>query len=150
MPQAKRTINTFDASSTLSSAEVLKQHKKRKATDRALPASLLSHDEGLVKLQKEYDKLLELEKTLDSTYMRKKAELIEEGTSSRRTTHKYLRVHISNECNSQEWQEQPGDQESEAPDFESGKGVPSWTVKIEGQLRDVRNFHNREGVHGIH
>lgn len=147
--QAKRTLNTLDVSAALSSAEILKQHKKRKATDRTLPASLVSHDEGLAKLQKEYEKLLELEKTLDTTYTRKKAEFLEEGSSARHTTHRNLRVRISNHCTSQEWQAPLADSESERPDFETGKGIPSWTVKIEGILQQVCAILSETSLHNV-
>lgn len=129
-----------DLSQALSSAEVLRQHKRKRPTDRSLPS--LSYDEKLENLKKEYEKLVEMEKSLDATCTRKKAELMDESTAMKKTTWKNLRVRVSNTCQSQEWQE--GSDEagsSHRPDFESGKGIPSWTVNIEGKLVDV-SFQN--------
>jgi hypothetical protein len=134
----KNVLSTRDLSQAHSSAEILRQHKRRKPTDRSLPS--LAHDEQLENLKKEYEKLIEMERTLDATCTRKKAELLDEGTSLKKTTWKNLRVRISNTCASQEWQEEPMDGEagsSRVPDFDSGKGIPNWTVNIEGKLVDV-------------
>lgn len=152
--QAKRQLPSTEINNMMSSSQILQAHKRRRPTDRSLPATLLSHDQGLMKLHTEYERLLEVERTLDSTYTRKKAELLEEGMSLKRTTHKNLRVRISNECAYQAWQQEGSDAQSgsgsgedpsssapsvaaQQPDFDSGKGVPSWTVKIEGKLVDV-------------
>lgn len=115
-------------------------HRKRKPTDRALPA--LTHDDGLDKLKQQYERLLELEKSLDVTYTRKRAELVDDSTNAKRTVWKRLRVRMSTDCADQEWQQSPSDgnaaDENDKPDFETGKGIPSWTMRIQGQLLDVR------------
>lgn len=134
---AKRPVDTRELSQALSSAEVLRQHKRKKPTDRSLPS--LAYDEQLESLKKEYEKLVELEKTLDATCTRKKAEMLDESSSMKKTTWKSLRVRISNECSNQEWQEASNEAGSSTskPNFDTGKGIPNWTVKIEGKLVDV-------------
>lgn len=141
----KRAISLAEVHNTQTSNEIFQQYKKQRPTDRALPTALLSHDAGLVALSDEYEKLLEYEKNLDSLYARKKVELMEDSVALKRTVHKRLRVRISNTCSDQDWQrptqadkEQGTDQaQADRPDFDSGKGIPSWTVKIEGKLLDV-------------
>lgn len=123
-------------SQALTSGEVLRQHKRKRPTDRSLPS--LKHDDKLESLKKEYEKLVEMEKSLDATCTRKKAELVDEGSSTKKTTWKKLRVRISNTCSHQEWQEASDEAgSSQRPDFESGRGIPSWTVTIEGKLVDL-------------
>lgn len=132
----KQSYTQRDLSQALTSAEVLRQHKRKRPTDRSLPS--LSYDEKLESLKKEYEKLVEMEKSLDATCTRKKAELMDEGSSLKKTTWKNLRVRISNTCSHQEWQEASNEAgSSQRPDFESGRGIPSWTVTIEGKLVDV-------------
>lgn len=132
----KQTNAPRDLSQALTSAEVLRQHKRRRPTDRSLPS--LSYDEKLESLKKEYEKLVEMEKSLDATCTRKKAEIMDEGSSTKKTTWKTLRVRLSNTCSSQEWQEASDEAgSSQRPDFENGRGIPSWTVTIEGKLIDV-------------
>ena len=149
----KRSIGAVDTSIALNANEVMRQHKRRKPTDKTLPS--LSHDEGLDKLKKEYERLLELERTLDVTYTRKKAELQDDLASVRKTVWKRLRIRIHNECADQEWQreestkEPPVDGETannDKPDVETGKGVPSWTVHIEGAILDVSQVITEEGT----
>lgn len=133
---AKQSTGVRDLSQALSSAEVLRHHKRKKPTDRSLPS--LSYSQKLDSLKKEYEKLVEMEKTLDATCTRKKAELMDESTTVKRTTWKNLRIRLSNTCASQEWQEASDEAgSSQRPDFETGKGIPSWTVNIEGKLMDV-------------
>jgi len=145
----KRQVTATEIHNTQPGAEIFRQYKKHKPTDRALPTTLLAHDAGLVELSQEYEKLLDYEKNLDSLYARKKVELMEDSGAMKRTAHKRLRVRISNTCSDQDWQEgqettgkaEEGEdgveQKTERPDFETGKGVPSWTVRIEAKLLDL-------------
>ena len=163
---AKRSIDRVDMSAALSTADVLKQHKRRKLTDRALPRSLLASKDvaaapggaDLAALVSEYDRLLDLEKSLDLTLTRRKAELADDTSSGKRTVHRLLRVRLTSECRDQPWQKEQERQakeasngtgeaqeqqqeEDEQPDFESGRGIPSWTCKIEGKLLEVSGRH---------
>jgi len=147
----KRTVGGNEIANTQSSDNIFKQHKRRKPTDRSLPAALLAHDKGLLDLSKEYEKLLEYEKNLDSVYARKRLEMSEDNQALKRTVWKRLRVRVSNTCENQSWQQRQEEgeaqKEDDKPDFDSGKGVPSWTVKVEGKLLDVSVFRPSDFVH---
>jgi len=125
-----------------------KPPKKRKLMDRALPTSILSDPTFSVDSQM-YQDLLEMEKKLDWTMMRKKAE-VQDGLGRTPTTTRTLRVFLSHTVSGQTWQS--GDAStsaaaagsSEAPNFETGQGIPAWQLKIEGRLLELPNQRSRD------
>lgn len=56
-------------------------------------------------------------------------------------TTRTLRIFLSHTVSDQAWQN-AGQAASDAPNFETGQGIPSWTFKIEGRLLDVRLSEN--------
>ncbi|TDL14860.1 SWI/SNF complex protein [Rickenella mellea] len=101
--------------------EAPKAAKKRKLTDKTLPASVLQSSE--FPDSKMYQDLLEMERKLDWTMMRKK-------------TTRTLRIFLSHTVSDQAWQTE-GLAPPEAHDFDTGKGIPSWAFKFEGRLLEV-------------
>jgi SWI/SNF-related matrix-associated actin-dependent regulator of chromatin subfamily D len=47
-----------------------------------------------------------------------------------------LRVYITQTAKNQPWQSTPegADEEEDSVDFDTGKGIPTWELKIEGKL----------------
>jgi SWI/SNF-related matrix-associated actin-dependent regulator of chromatin subfamily D len=102
-----------------------------------------------------YQDLLEMEKKLDWTIMRKKAEVqdalgrtasvsanylppwaCQTGHSSQAT--RTLRLFLSHTVSGQTWQsETAASGTADPPNFETGQGVPAWQLKIEGRLLEV-------------
>ena len=138
--------------------------RKRKLNDRSLPASILS-DPQLSVDSKMYQDLLEMEKKLDWTIMRKKAEVQDAlgRTASVRTTFilfdhvrealsqitRTLRLFLSHTVSGQAWQSgetsTPGT--ADPPNFETGQGIPAWQLKVEGRLLEVSLLNYRCLVH---
>ncbi|RUS30536.1 hypothetical protein BC938DRAFT_479279 [Jimgerdemannia flammicorona] len=81
-----------------------------------------------------YNELVEFEKRLDATIMRKRLD-IQEAMGKPVKTKRTLRVFLSNMASDQPSQLQ-SDADEDNVDLGSG-GAPSWTLKIEGRLLDV-------------
>ena len=102
-----------------------------------------------------YQDLQEMEKKLDWTIMRKKAEVqdalgrtasvsidlmsslaMSDGYSAQTT--RTLRLFLSHTSSGQAWQlETPPSGTADAPNFETGQGIPAWQLKIEGRMLEV-------------
>ncbi|KAF9988848.1 SWI SNF, matrix associated, actin dependent regulator of chromatin, sub d, member 1 [Mortierella antarctica] len=89
--------------------------------------------EAIVPESKVYTELLEFEKKLDATIMRKRLDL-QETLSKPVKTKRTLRVFISNLSHDQDTPESDDDE----PRLDSGP-TPSWTLKVEGRLVDEVN-----------
>ncbi|KAI0270603.1 SWI/SNF complex subunit [Gloeopeniophorella convolvens] len=113
--------------------------KKRKLNDRSLPTSVLSDPQMAVDSQM-YQDLLEMEKKLDWTIMRKKAE-VQDALGRTASTTRTLRLFLSHTASGQPWQtgEASTSGTAEAPNFETGQGIPAWQLKIEGRLLELAN-----------
>lgn len=133
-------------------------HRKRKPTDRSLPTfkpsatsaitlppQIEATNSTLASLSSSYLELQKLERKLDWTVARKRVEMAESvgvtgaGTAVPARTRRKLKVRISNECSDQLWQQ--GEEEAVTKnevDFVTGEGVPSWVLRVEGQLMGVR------------
>lgn len=115
-----------------SEVETLTKHiKKKRPTDKNMPPTI----ESFVPESKLYKELVEFEKKLDATIMRKRLDIQEalgKPTKLRRT----LRLFISNTAT------QPSftNEEDTVNTFDLNAGnVPSWTLKIEGKLLQSNN-----------
>ncbi|CAE6479717.1 unnamed protein product [Rhizoctonia solani] len=105
--------------------------KRRKLASRALPHAVIQEfrEAGITDADL-YEQLVEREKKLDWITQRKRIELqdgLQKVIKARRT----LRVFVSHATSNQAWQaaENPA-----PPNFETGEGVPSWTLRIQGRL----------------
>ncbi|KAL0143418.1 hypothetical protein V8B55DRAFT_1477373 [Mucor lusitanicus] len=110
-----------------SEADTLTKHiKKKRPTDKNMPPKI----ESFVPESKLYTDLVEFEKKLDATIMRKRLD-IQEALGKPTKVHRTLRLFISNTAS-----DQSSTMEDEnAFDLNNGN-VPSWTLKIEGRLLD--------------
>lgn len=119
--------------------------RRNKVMDKSLPPSLSNQYEDY----KLYEELSNAERKLDWTVSRKRAELQDALSRSHtvggnmhskanslrfRQAHKVLRVFVSHRCSGQSWQTNQNDPESQTIDFQSGEGIPSWTLKVEGRV----------------
>jgi hypothetical protein len=50
-------------------------------------------------------------------------------------TRRTLRVFLSHSVTNQPWQTQAA---TGTPDFETGQGIPSWSLRVDGRILDVR------------
>ncbi|KAK7031327.1 SWI/SNF and RSC complexes subunit ssr3 [Favolaschia claudopus] len=107
-----------------------KTAKKRKLTDKSLPNAILQNPDFAQDSQM-YQDLLGMERKLDWTMMRKKAE-IQDALGRTPTTTRTLRLFMSHTVSGQSWQTTPDLNDS--PNFETGEGIPAWQLKIEGRL----------------
>ena len=102
-----------------------------------------------------YKDLQEMEKKLDWTIMRKKAEVqdalgrtasvsinpmsslaMSEGYPAQTT--RTLRLFVSHTSSGQAWQSEiPSSGTADTPNFETGQGIPAWQLKIEGRMLEV-------------
>ncbi|KAH9170731.1 SWI/SNF complex subunit [Lactarius sanguifluus] len=118
--------------------------KKRKLNDRSLPASILS-DPQLSVDSKMYQDLLEMEKKLDWTIVRKKAE-VQDALGRTASVTRTLRLFLSHTVSGQAWQSgetsTPGT--ADPPNFETGQGIPAWQLKVEGRLLELPNQRARD------
>ncbi|KAH8120390.1 SWI/SNF complex protein [Phellopilus nigrolimitatus] len=110
--------------------EAPKAAKKRKFTDKSLPSSIL-HSADFTD-SKFYQELLDVERKLDWTISRKRAE-IQDALGKPSQTTRTLRIFLSHTVSDQPWQT-AGQPAGEAPNFETGQGIPSWALKVEGRL----------------
>ncbi|KAF8153953.1 SWI/SNF complex protein [Crassisporium funariophilum] len=83
-----------------------------------------------------YQDLLEMERKLDWTMMRKKVE-VQDALARTPTTIRTLRIFLSHTVSGQLWQS-AGDVPPVA-NFETGEGIPAWAFRIEGRLLEVPN-----------
>jgi len=112
--------------------------KKRKLNDRNLPPSVLS-DPQLSVDSRMYQDLLDMEKKLDWTIMRKKAE-VQDALGRTASTTRTLRLFLSHTVSGQAWQsEASASGAADPPNFETGQGIPAWQLKIEGRLLEPPN-----------
>lgn len=102
-----------------------------------------------------YQELQDMEKKLDWTIMRKKAEVQDalgrtasvsvNASSAWAMSNNYppqttrtLRLFVSHTSSGQSWQsETPASGTADPPNFETGQGIPAWQLKIEGRLLEV-------------
>ena len=107
-----------------------------------------------------YQSLLEMEKKLDWTMTRKRVEVqdalarnptvcpahvssfIIHSCSLPQTT-RTLRVFVSHTVFGQPWQVGEADGEGDAVNFETGQGIPAWSLKVEGRLLEVCSASRR-------
>ncbi|KAF8930833.1 SWI SNF, matrix associated, actin dependent regulator of chromatin, sub d, member 1 [Haplosporangium gracile] len=103
--------------------------KRKRPNDNQISSKI----EAIVSESKLYTELLEFEKKLDATIMRKRLDL-QETLNKPVKTKRTLRIFISNLSHDQETPESDEDE----PRLDSGP-TPSWTLKIEGRLVDEAN-----------
>ncbi|THV05288.1 SWI/SNF complex 60 kDa subunit [Dendrothele bispora CBS 962.96] len=113
--------------------EGFKSTKRRKLTDKALPNVILQNPE-FAEDSKMYQSLLDMERKLDWTMTRKRAE-IQDALSRNPTTTRTLRLFLSHTVSGQSWQTEG----TEGHNFETGEGIPGWEFKIEGRLLELPN-----------
>ncbi|KAI9312572.1 SWI/SNF and RSC complex subunit Ssr3 [Dichotomocladium elegans] len=114
----------------LSEADALTKHnKKKRPTDRNLPPKI----EAFVPECKLYAELVDFEKKLDATIMRKRLD-IQEALGKPTKIKRTLRVYVSN-TSAHQTSSQQGTNDDSAFDM-TGNNTPSWTLKIEGRLLD--------------
>ncbi|KAF8494374.1 SWI/SNF complex subunit [Russula emetica] len=112
--------------------------KKRKPNDRSLPTSIL-YDPQLSADSRMYQDLQDMEKKLDWTIMRKKAE-VQDALGRTASTTRTLRLFLSHTSSGQAWQsETSASGTADQPNFETGQGIPAWQLKIEGRLLEPPN-----------
>ncbi|KAA1466812.1 SWI/SNF complex subunit [Dentipellis sp. KUC8613] len=119
-----------------------KPMKKRKLIDRTIPNSILS-DPAFALDSQMYQDLLDMEKKLDWTTMRKKAE-VQEALGRSATTGRTLRIFVSHTVSGQLWQSSTDTPSTETPNPETGQGIPAWQLKIEGRLLELPNLRSRD------
>ncbi|KAI8890395.1 SWI/SNF and RSC complex subunit Ssr3 [Backusella circina FSU 941] len=116
-----------------SEADTLAKHiKKKRPTDKNMPPKI----EAFVPESKLYSDLIEFEKKLDATIMRKRLDIQEalgKPTKVRRT----LRIFISNTASHQSAMQE----DENAFDLNDGN-TPHWTLKIHGKLLESENEKN--------
>ncbi|KAJ6518597.1 SWI/SNF complex 60 kDa subunit [Mycena sanguinolenta] len=112
-----------------------KAAKKRKLTDKSLPNAILQNPDFAQDSQM-YQDLLGMERKLDWTMMRKKAE-IQDALVRTPTTTRTLRLFMSHTVSGQSWQ--TASDLNDAPNFETGEGMPAWQLKIEARLLELSN-----------
>ncbi|KAF9083698.1 SWI SNF, matrix associated, actin dependent regulator of chromatin, sub d, member 1 [Mortierella sp. AD031] len=111
--------------------------KRKRPNDNQISSKI----EAIVPESKLYTELLEFEKKLDATIMRKRLDL-QETLNKPVKTKRTLRIFISNLSHDQETPESDEDE----PRLDSGP-TPSWTLKVEGRLVDEANasaYKNRQ------
>ncbi|KAG0260111.1 SWI SNF, matrix associated, actin dependent regulator of chromatin, sub d, member 1 [Mortierella polycephala] len=111
--------------------------KRKRPNDNQISSKI----EAIVPESKLYTELLEFEKKLDATIMRKRLDL-QETLNKPVKTKRTLRIFISNLSHDQDTPESDEDE----PRLDSGP-TPSWTLKVEGRLVDEVNasaYKNRQ------
>ncbi|CAE6486344.1 unnamed protein product [Rhizoctonia solani] len=105
--------------------------KRRKLVARALPDAVIQEfrENGITDAEL-YEQLAEREKKLDWITQRKRIEL-QDGLQKVIKTRRTLRVFVSHTASNQAWQ---ASENPAPPNFETGEGVPSWTLRIQGRL----------------
>jgi len=94
-----------------------------------------------------YQDLLEMERKLDWTIMRKKVE-VQDALARSPTTTRTLRIFLSHTVSGQVWQTGDGgpDGAERTVNFDTGEGIPAWQLKIEGRLLEVPNQRAKDKV----
>ncbi|KAG9088155.1 SWI/SNF complex component snf12, partial [Ceratobasidium sp. 392] len=109
--------------------EIIK--KRRKLATRVLPEAVIREFRESERPDADlFEQLVERERKLDWITQRKRIEL-HDGMQKIIKTRRTLRVFISHTASSQAWQISDT---SAPPNFETGEGVPSWTLRIQGRL----------------
>ncbi|TFY76960.1 hypothetical protein EWM64_g7050 [Hericium alpestre] len=133
--------------------------KKRKFMDRTIP-NTINTDPAFAVDSQMYQDLLDMEKKLDWTMMRKKAEvqdalgrsatvrplhlsLVSPALMDMQTT-RTLRLFVSHTVSGQAWQTGQPEASSETPNPETGQGIPAWQLKVEGRLLEPPNQRSRD------
>ncbi|KAL1742058.1 hypothetical protein HDZ31DRAFT_44090 [Schizophyllum fasciatum] len=116
--------------------------KKRKITDKAIPNSVAQNPE-FAQDSRMYTELLEMERRLDWTMTRKKAE-VQDALSRQVTTTRTLRIFLSHTVSGQPWQ--TGGMPPENANFETGEGIPAWSLRIEGRLLEPPNARAKDKI----
>ncbi|KAG2137476.1 BAR-domain-containing protein [Suillus clintonianus] len=120
----------------------VKAAKRRKITDKSVPNALAQLPEFAEDSQM-YQSLLEMEKKLDWTMNRKKVE-VQDALARNPTTARTLRLFLSHTVSGQTWQN--GEAGAEGVNFETGQGIPAWSLKVEGRLLELPNQRARDRV----
>ncbi|TFK69202.1 SWI/SNF complex 60 kDa subunit [Pluteus cervinus] len=116
-----------------------KAAKKRKLTDKSIPNAIIQ-DPEFTQDSKMYQDLLEMERKLDWTMMRKRME-VQDALSRNPSITRTLRIFLSHTVSGQVWQTGGT---AESPKFETGEGIPAWAFKIEGRLLELPNQRSRD------
>ncbi|KII90186.1 hypothetical protein PLICRDRAFT_138717 [Plicaturopsis crispa FD-325 SS-3] len=122
-----------------------KAAKKRKLTDKTLPNNV-SQNPNFAEDSRMYQDLLEMERKLDWTMMRKKVE-VQDALARNPATTRTLRIFLSHTVSGQAWQtgEAPPEGNAEGNvNFETGQGIPAWAFKIEGRLLEPPNQRSKD------
>ncbi|KAG9312916.1 SWI/SNF complex 60 kDa subunit [Chiua virens] len=122
--------------------EGVKSAKRRKLTDKSIPNALAQMPDFAQESQM-YQNLLEMEKKLDWTMTRKRVE-VQDALARNPTTARTLRVFVSHTVSGQPWQVGEGDGEGDTVNFETGQGIPAWSLKVEGRLLELPNQRSRD------
>ncbi|KAJ8516988.1 hypothetical protein ONZ45_g5755 [Pleurotus djamor] len=125
-----------------STQDAPKSIKKRKLTDKSIPNVILQSP-AFAEDSRMYQDLLEMERKLDWTIMRKKAE-IQDALARNPTTTRTLRLFVSHSTSGQVWQN--GGDTSTTPNFDTGEGVPAWMLRIDGRLLEPPNVRSRDKI----
>ncbi|KAG0038325.1 SWI SNF, matrix associated, actin dependent regulator of chromatin, sub d, member 1 [Podila clonocystis] len=135
MDPAKKRASTADQQPLLVAKAKRKRPNDNQISSKARPTSTHNNGpiEAIVPESKLYTELLDYEKKLDATIMRKRLDLAE-TLSKPVKTKRTLRIFISNLSHDQDT---PESDEEEAK-LDSGP-TPSWTLKVEGRLVDEVN-----------
>ncbi|KAF8346600.1 SWI/SNF complex 60 kDa subunit [Amanita rubescens] len=120
--------------------DVSKSIKKRKITDKSVPAAILQNPD-FGQDSKMYQDLLEMERKLDWNMMRKKVE-VQDALSRTPTTTRTLRIFLSHTVSGQLWQS--GSDVAPQANFETGEGIPAWSFKVEGRLLELPSQRSRD------
>ncbi|KAF8596834.1 SWI/SNF complex 60 kDa subunit [Ceratobasidium sp. AG-I] len=108
--------------------------KRRKLASRVLPDAVVREYRENGRPDADlYEQLVERERKLDWITQRKRIEL-QDGLQKVIKTRRTLRVFISHTASNQAWQTT---ETSAPPNFETGEGVPSWTLRIQGRLLEA-------------
>ncbi|TRM63164.1 hypothetical protein BD626DRAFT_548128 [Schizophyllum amplum] len=116
--------------------------KKRKITDKSIP-NTVAQNPDFAEDSRMYTDLLEMERRLDWTMTRKKAE-VQDALSRNVTTTRTLRIFLSHTVSDQPWQ--TGGIGPEGANFETGEGIPAWAFRIEGRLLESSTSRAKDKV----
>jgi len=118
--------------------------KKRKLVDKSLPSTILSSPTYSVDSQM-YQDLLTMERRLDWTMMRKKAE-IQDAMGRPIVATRTLRIFLSHTVSGQVWQQSTDPTIEPKVNLETGEGIPAWQFKIEGRVLEIPNQRAKDRV----
>jgi len=139
-------------------------NRKRKITDKSIPNVLLQNPDFEVD-SRMYQDLLDMERRLDWTMVRKKVE-VQDALARNPTvrslyfslfslgsphilyqiqTTRTLRIFTSHTVSGQSWQTNAEPNDTNL-NFETGENIPAWSFKIEGRLLEVCVLCSIDGV----